>query len=117
MHAHIHVRSAHAHAASDGESVLVAGDEAILRLQGLDVGLLVNNAVVNTPGAVYLHEDDIERFVRMIRVNLWGLTEVTAAVLSTMLARGSGAIVNVGSGSTLAVPSFPLYTVYSSTKK
>ncbi|WVZ81442.1 hypothetical protein U9M48_028817 [Paspalum notatum var. saurae] len=97
------------------------GDEAIRRLQeaiqGLQVGLLVNNAAVNTPGAVYLHEADIERFVRMIRVNLWGLTEVTAAVLPTMLARGRGAIVNVGSGSTLAVPSFPLYTVYSSTKK
>ncbi|KAJ1259076.1 hypothetical protein BS78_10G125600 [Paspalum vaginatum] len=97
------------------------GDEAIRRFQeaieGLDVGLLVNNAAVNTPGAMYLHEADIERLVRMIRVNLWGLTEVTAAVLPRMLARGRGAIVNVGSGSTLAVPSFPLYTVYSSTKK
>jgi 17beta-estradiol 17-dehydrogenase / very-long-chain 3-oxoacyl-CoA reductase len=98
-----------------------AGDESIRRLReaiaSLDVGLLVNNAAVNTPGAVYLHEADIERFVRMIRVNLWGLTEVTAAVLPRMLARGRGAIVNVGSGSTVAVPSFPLYTVYSSTKK
>ncbi|RCV21336.1 hypothetical protein SETIT_4G131100v2 [Setaria italica] len=97
------------------------GDEAIRRLreamEGLDVGLLVNNAAVNTPGAVYLHEADIERFVRMIRINLWGLTEVTAAVLPRMLERGRGAIVNVGSGSTVAVPSFPLYTVYSSTKK
>ena len=98
-----------------------AGDESIRRLReviaGLDVGLLVNNAAVNTPGAVYLHEADIERFVRMIRVTLWGLTEVTAAVLPRMLARGRGAIVNVGSGSTVAVRSFPLYTVYSSTKK
>ncbi|RLN13525.1 very-long-chain 3-oxoacyl-CoA reductase 1-like [Panicum miliaceum] len=97
------------------------GDEAIRRLEeaiaGLDVGLLVNNAAVNTPGAVYLHEADIERFARMIRVNLWGLTEVTAAVLPRMLARGRGAVVNVGSGSTVAVPSFPLYTVYSSTEK
>ncbi|CAN6207903.1 unnamed protein product [Urochloa humidicola] len=97
------------------------GDESMRRLkkamEGLDVGLLVNNAAVNTPGAVYLHEADIERFVRMIRVNLWGLTEVTAAVLPRMLARGRGAIVNVGSGSTVAVPSFPLYTVYSSSKK
>ncbi|KAF8779146.1 hypothetical protein HU200_002819 [Digitaria exilis] len=101
--------------------VLVVGDEAMGRLReamdGLDVGLLVNNAAVNTPGAVYLHEADIERFVRMIRVNLWGLTEVTAAVLPRMLEQGKGAIVNVGSGSTVAVPSFPLYTVYSSTKR
>nr|CAB3467867.1 unnamed protein product [Digitaria exilis] len=88
-------------------------------MDGLDVGLLVNNAAVNTPGAVYLHEADIERFVRMIRVNLWGLTEVTAAVLPRMLEQGKGAIVNVGSGSTVAVPyvatfSRSLYVEYKS---
>ncbi|XP_062228702.1 very-long-chain 3-oxoacyl-CoA reductase 1-like [Phragmites australis] len=97
------------------------GDEAMRRLregiEGLDVGLLVNNAAVNTRGALYLHEVEIERLVRMIRVNLWALTEVTAAVLPRMLERGRGAILNVGSGSTVAVPSFPLYTVYSSTKR
>ncbi|TVU11548.1 hypothetical protein EJB05_45141, partial [Eragrostis curvula] len=97
------------------------GDEAMRQLQetidGLDIGLLVNNAAVATPGAVFLHEADIERLIRMIRVNLWAPTEVTAAVLPGMLERGRGAIVNVGSGSTVAVPSFPLYTVYSSTKR
>ncbi|GJN28957.1 hypothetical protein PR202_gb17136 [Eleusine coracana subsp. coracana] len=97
------------------------GDEAMRRfreaIQGLDVGLLVNNAAVATPGAVYLHEADVERLVRMIRVNLWALTELTAVVLPGMLERGRGAVVNVGSGSTVAVPSFPLYTVYSSTKR
>ncbi|KAK3132247.1 hypothetical protein QOZ80_6AG0518250 [Eleusine coracana subsp. coracana] len=97
------------------------GDEAMRRFReavdGLDVGLLVNNAAVATPGAVYLHEADVDRLVRMIRVNLWALTELTAAVLPGMLERGRGTVVNVGSGSTLAVPSFPLYTVYSSTKR
>ncbi|KAF8657364.1 hypothetical protein HU200_060134 [Digitaria exilis] len=72
--------------------VLVVGDEAMGRLReamdGLDVGLLVNNAAVNTPGAVYLHEADIERFVRMIRVNLWGLTE----------GDGGGAAADAGAG-------------------
>nr|CAB3470360.1 unnamed protein product [Digitaria exilis] len=57
-------------------------------MDGLDVGLLVNNAAVNTPGAVYLHEADIERFVRMIRVNLWGLTE----------GDGGGAAADAGAG-------------------
>jgi 17beta-estradiol 17-dehydrogenase / very-long-chain 3-oxoacyl-CoA reductase len=98
-----------------------AGDEAMRRLReaihGLDVGLLVNNAAVARPGAVYFHEADVESFVRMIRVNSWALTEVTAEVLPGMVERGRGAVVNVGSGSTLAVPSFPLYTVYSSTKR
>jgi len=50
-------------------------------------------------------------------VNLWALTEVTAAVLPGMLARRRGAIVNIGSGSTEAIPSFPLYTIYAATKR
>lgn len=98
-----------------------AGDEAMRQLkeatEGLDVGLLVNNAAVNRPGALYVHEADVERLARMVLVNVMALTEVTAAVLPGMLERGRGAIVNVGSGSTVAVPSFPLYTVYSATKR
>uniref|UniRef100_A0A0D9W1V3 Very-long-chain 3-oxoacyl-CoA reductase n=1 Tax=Leersia perrieri TaxID=77586 RepID=A0A0D9W1V3_9ORYZ len=104
------------------------GDEAARRLReaveavanddnGGGVGLLVNNAAVAKPGALYFHEVDVERLVTMIRVNAMGLTEVTAAVLPAMVRRGRGAIVNVGSGSTVAVPAFPLYTVYSSTKR
>jgi 17beta-estradiol 17-dehydrogenase / very-long-chain 3-oxoacyl-CoA reductase len=98
-----------------------AGDQATRELkdavEGLDVGVLVNNAAVARPGALYVHEADVERLARMIQVNVMGLTEVTAAVLPGMLERGRGAIVNVGSGSTVAVPSFPLYTVYSATKR
>uniref|UniRef100_A0A8I6YU55 Very-long-chain 3-oxoacyl-CoA reductase n=1 Tax=Hordeum vulgare subsp. vulgare TaxID=112509 RepID=A0A8I6YU55_HORVV len=86
-------------------------------IEGLDVGLLVNNAAVNRPGALYVHEADGDRLARMVLVNVMALTEVTAAVLPGMLERGRGAIVNVGSGSTVAVPSFPLYTVYSATKR
>ncbi|GJM99972.1 hypothetical protein PR202_ga17119 [Eleusine coracana subsp. coracana] len=92
------------------------GDEAARRLRdavdGLDVGVLVNNAGVAKPCAVYLHEFDVEAWVRMVRVNLWALTEVTAAVLPGMVARGRGAVVNIGSGSTEAIPSFPLYSIY-----
>ena len=51
--------------------------------------------------------------MRMVRVNLQALTEVTAAVLP----RAWFAVVNIGSGSTLAVPSFPLYSVYAATKR
>ena len=98
-----------------------AGDEAARELRavvkGLDVGVLVNNAAVNRPGALYVHEADVERLARMIQVNVMGLTEVTAVVLPGMLERGRGAVVNVGSGSTVAVPSFPIYTVYSATKR
>ena len=83
---------------------------------GLDVGLLVNNAGVAKPGAVYLHEADVEACVRMMRVNLWALTEVTAALLPGMVRRGRGAVVNMGSGSASVLPSFPLYAVYAATK-
>ncbi|XP_044957998.1 very-long-chain 3-oxoacyl-CoA reductase 1-like [Hordeum vulgare subsp. vulgare] len=97
------------------------GDEAMRRLReavaGLDVGVLVNNAGVAKPGAVYLHEPDVEAWVRMVRVNLWAVTEVTAAVLPGMVERGRGAVINMGSASSEAIPSFPLYTIYGATKR
>ncbi|EER92885.1 hypothetical protein BDA96_01G545000 [Sorghum bicolor] len=98
------------------------GDESMRRLraaiEGLDVGVLVNNAGVLRPSMVYLHEADVEALVRMVRVNLWALTEVTAAVLPGMLERRRrGAIVNMGSASSEAIPSFPLNTIYAATKR
>nr|BAJ97694.1 predicted protein [Hordeum vulgare subsp. vulgare] len=97
------------------------GDEAVRRLreavEGLDVGVLVNNAGVAKPCALYLHEVDVEAWVKMMRVNLWALTEVTAAVLPGMVQRGKGAVVNIGSGSSEAIPSFPLYSVYAASKR
>ena len=86
-------------------------------VEGLEVGVLVNNAGVAKPGAVYLHEADVEACVRMMRVNLWALTEVTAAVLPGMVQRGRGAVVNIGSGSSEAIPSFPLYTISAASKR
>uniref|UniRef100_A0ACD5UVF4 Uncharacterized protein n=1 Tax=Avena sativa TaxID=4498 RepID=A0ACD5UVF4_AVESA len=98
------------------------GEEALARLReavdGLEVGLLVNNAGVATPHALYLHEEaDAEAWARMIRVNLCAVTEVTAVVLPGMLNRGRGAVVNIGSGSSEAIPSYPLYSVYAATKR
>uniref|UniRef100_A0A453IFI1 Uncharacterized protein n=1 Tax=Aegilops tauschii subsp. strangulata TaxID=200361 RepID=A0A453IFI1_AEGTS len=86
-------------------------------IMSLDVGILVNNAGIAKPGAVFLHEADVEAWVRMIRVNLWAVTEVTAAVLPGMLRRGRGAIVNMGSASSEGINSFPLHTMYSATKR
>ncbi|KAI4973711.1 very-long-chain 3-oxoacyl-CoA reductase 1-like [Hordeum vulgare subsp. vulgare] len=97
------------------------GEEAMVRFRqavhGLEVGLLVNNAGVATPHATYLHEADAEAWVRMIRVNLWAMTDVTAAVLPGMLERRRGAIVNIGSGAAEALPSYPLYCVYAASKR
>jgi hypothetical protein len=67
------------------------GYEAARRLldavNGLDVGVVVNNAGVAKPCAMYLHEADVEVWVWMVRVDLWALTEVTAAVLPGMARR------------------------------
>ncbi|KAF2926403.1 hypothetical protein DAI22_06g125400 [Oryza sativa Japonica Group] len=97
------------------------GDEPLRQLretvEGLDVGVLMNNAGVGEPAMAYLHEADVEAWVRMMRVNLWAVTEVTAAVLPGMVERGRGAVVNIGSASSQAIPSFPLCTIYSATKR
>ncbi|KAF7046664.1 hypothetical protein CFC21_055682 [Triticum aestivum] len=95
-------------------------DEAMRRLrqtvEALDVGVLVNNAGVLEPCAVFLHEAGAEEWVDM-RVNLLALTEVTAAVIPGMVDRGRGAVVNLGSASSEAIPSLPLYTMYAATKR
>ncbi|KAJ0977326.1 hypothetical protein J5N97_012800 [Dioscorea zingiberensis] len=95
-------------------------DEGIKRLQkgidGLDVGILVNNAGISYPYAKYLHEVDEELVKNLIKVNVEAVTRVTKAVLPGMLERKRGAIVNIGSGSATVLPSEPLYSVYAATK-
>lgn len=84
-------------------------------IDGVDVGVLVNNAGVAYPYARFFHELDLKLMESVMRVNARGATWVTRAVLPGMLDKGKGAIVNIGSGS-LSLPSYPLYTVYSATK-
>uniref|UniRef100_M8CCX9 Estradiol 17-beta-dehydrogenase 12 n=1 Tax=Aegilops tauschii TaxID=37682 RepID=M8CCX9_AEGTA len=114
-------RKHHARSTPQGTTVRGTGEEAMGRLrqavERLEVGVLVNNAGVATPHATYLHEADAEAWVRMIRVNLWAVTEVTAAVLPGMVERGRGAVVNIGSGAAEALPPYPLYSVYAATKR
>ena len=99
----------------------MAGNESMRRLraaiEGLDVGVLVNNAGVARPAVAYLHEADVEAWVRMVRVNMWALTEVTASVMPGMVERGRSAVLNMGSASLEAIPSFPLNTIYVATKR
>ncbi|KAJ0905108.1 putative very-long-chain 3-oxoacyl-CoA reductase [Helianthus annuus] len=45
-----------------------------------------------------------------------GTTRVTHAVLPAMVKRKKGAIVNIGSGAAINIPSDPLYAVYAATK-
>ena len=85
-------------------------------IDGLDIGLLVNGAGLAYPYARFFHEVDLELMDAIIKVNLEGATWITKAVLPTMIKKKKGAIVNIGSGSTVVLPSYPLVTLYAATK-
>jgi len=85
-------------------------------IEGLDVGILVNNVGLSAKGARFFHEVDLESMDSLMNVNMGSVSWVTRAVLPGMLKKKKGAIVNIGSGSSVAVPSYPLFTVYAATK-
>ncbi|KAA8548177.1 hypothetical protein F0562_004562 [Nyssa sinensis] len=85
-------------------------------IEGLDVGVLINNVGVSYPYARFFHEVDEKLLADLIKINVEGTTKVTQAVLPGMLERKKGAIVNIGSGAAIVIPSDPLYAVYAATK-
>ncbi|KAL5717872.1 hypothetical protein ACHQM5_010829 [Ranunculus cassubicifolius] len=85
-------------------------------IEGLDVGVVINNVGISYPYARFFHEVDDELLRNLIKVNVEGTTRVTQAVIPGMLKRKKGAIVNIGSGAATVIPSDPLYAVYAATK-
>uniref|UniRef100_A0A0E0BIJ9 Very-long-chain 3-oxoacyl-CoA reductase n=1 Tax=Oryza glumipatula TaxID=40148 RepID=A0A0E0BIJ9_9ORYZ len=87
-------------------------------VEGLDVGLLVNNAGATYPCAAYFHEVPDAVWEAVLRVNVVAATRIARALVPAMAAKGRGAVVNVGSGSSVVVPAFPLYAIplYVATK-
>ena len=69
------------------------------------VDAVVNNAAIRPTGT--LVETDLATFDRTLAVNLRGPFLLCRAVLPGMLARGSGAIVNIGSGAGRCKPGRP----------
>ncbi|KAL5074926.1 hypothetical protein RYX36_013910, partial [Vicia faba] len=57
-----------------------------------------------------------ELLKNLIKVNVVGTNKVTHAVLPGMLKRKKGAIVNIGFGAAIVIPSDPLHAVYAATK-
>ncbi|CAN0896344.1 Very-long-chain 3-oxoacyl-CoA reductase 1 [Linum grandiflorum] len=91
--------------------------EAVAKgIEGLDVGILFNNAGVSYPFAEFFDEVGSEVVERLLRVNAEAATWVVKAVVPAMLSKRKGAVVNIGSGSSVVVPSYPLVTVYAATK-
>ncbi|KAF7113198.1 hypothetical protein RHSIM_RhsimUnG0151000 [Rhododendron simsii] len=85
-------------------------------IEGLDVGVLVNNVGISYPYARFFHEVDEKLLADLVKINVEGTTKVTQAVLPGMVKRKRGAIVNIGSGAAIVIPSDPLYAVYAATK-
>ncbi|KAJ8773674.1 hypothetical protein K2173_005920 [Erythroxylum novogranatense] len=98
---------------SKGEDISNKIEEAI---RGLDVGILINNAGVAYPYPQYFHELDSEIMQRVMKVNAESATWVIRAVIPGMMKKKKGAIVNIGSGSSVVLPSYPLYSIYAATK-
>ncbi|XP_054785528.1 very-long-chain 3-oxoacyl-CoA reductase-like protein At1g24470 [Prosopis cineraria] len=101
----------------------LAGDTAggIKRLKAAiegvaDLGILVNNVGITYPEAMYFHEVKEEVWMRIVKVNVEATTAVTKAVVEGMIKRRRGAVVNIGSGAGIVVPSHPLYAIYAATK-
>ncbi|XP_039156211.1 very-long-chain 3-oxoacyl-CoA reductase 1-like [Eucalyptus grandis] len=97
----------------------LSGEEIVAAIagatEGIDVGLLVNNAGMGCPPE-YFHEVDRQLTESILRVNVNAAVWVTKGVIDGMLKRKRGAILNMGSGSAMDISSFPLLTLYASTK-
>jgi short-subunit dehydrogenase len=91
-----------------------AAADIVDRLDGLgiDVDVLVNNAGFGAYGSFL--ETSIDGELAMIQVNIVALTELTKRLLSRMVARGRGRVLNVAS--TAAFFPGPLMAVYYATK-
>ncbi|KAK7306203.1 hypothetical protein VNO77_44129 [Canavalia gladiata] len=98
----------------DGEEEITKKIEEAIH--GLDVGLLVNSAGLAYPYARFFHEVDSHLMDAIFKVNVQGITWITKAVLPTMINNKKGAIINIGSGSSVVLPSYPLVTLYAATK-
>jgi len=80
--------------------------------QGIEVGILVNNAGFGLGGEFL--ETDLDRELEMIEVNIAAVTQLTKLFGAPMLKRREGRIMNVAS--TAAFQPGPLMSVYYATK-
>ena len=95
--------------ASEGAAErLVAATEGA----GKPIGLLVNNAAFGFYGPD--EEQELERKLRMIKLNIETLVDLTHRLLAPMRARGGGYVLNVAS--TAAFLPVPYMAVYAATK-
>lgn len=79
-----------------------------IRAENLSVDILINNAGFNEAGL--FSETSLDKELEMIQVHIKSLTALTKELLSGMLERGRGKILNIGStGSYMPCPSDAVY--------
>ncbi len=96
---------------SDKNSITSALDS--LPAEWRDIDVLINNAGLAL-GIEPAHRASLEDWETMIDTNCKGLVTVTRALLPAMVARGSGAIINIGS--VAGTYPYPGGNVYGATK-
>jgi 17beta-estradiol 17-dehydrogenase / very-long-chain 3-oxoacyl-CoA reductase len=83
-------------------------------VDGMDVGVLVNNVGISYPFTKYFHELDSERVEQLMTLNVNSTTWMSYIVLPGMISRKRGAIVNIGSVAGVTVS--PLLAEYGAAK-
>ncbi|GFH54098.1 short-chain dehydrogenase/reductase acting with NAD or NADP as acceptor [Chaetoceros tenuissimus] len=83
-------------------------------LDGLDIGVLINNVGVSYRYPRFFHEITDEEVINLTEMNVNSTVWMTRFVLPQMLEKKKGAIVNISSGS--AMYTLPLLAQYSAAK-
>ncbi|XP_065166436.1 very-long-chain 3-oxoacyl-CoA reductase [Atheta coriaria] len=97
---------------TEGESIYNLIDK---NLQGLEIGVLVNNVGMSYPHPEYfLQQKDENLYKNIINCNVLSVTYMCKIVMPGMVERKRGVIINISSAA--AVIPNPLLTVYAATK-
>merc|ERR550519_3293266 len=89
-------------------------DEIVEKVEGMEIGVLVNNVGTNGGGIMPFLEMDIKDVQDLITINMVASTVLCHAILPAMIKRGRGAVVNIGS--TAGLMSGPYMAEYCASK-